>query len=144
MALITPLPIHSHLYAAPAVAPSEFSAACYRNKPSQSANVNSAVRLGYVSTGNATTTRSRKNSQWAATVSKRPHTRHTSHAGKNEPRMSKDGARLQLAQSVAESNSPQGGIRERWSKLPSSAEEGRAEAAMRPRLGWCWSRKSIL
>src|SRR5258708_482014 len=56
--------------------------------------------------GTASTTRADESTEWATAVSTSPSVRQTSHAGKKEPRISKDGARLQLVQSVSASGNP--------------------------------------
>ena len=61
----------------------------------------SAVRLGYVRIGAATMIWIRNSSHRKATVSSMPAARHTSQAGKKEPRMSKEGARPQPARTNA-------------------------------------------
>jgi hypothetical protein len=69
----------------------------YRKNASQSAKVNNAVRLGYTKTGKRSAMRRRKSNHLVRTVSRRATARQISHAGKNEPMMSKEGARAQLA-----------------------------------------------
>src|SRR5215831_946867 len=64
---------------------------------SQRANVNNAARLGYTKTGKTTVTSRRNSSHRNKTVSGILNTRQKSHAGKKEPRMSKEGARVHPA-----------------------------------------------
>src|SRR5262249_20565054 len=64
---------------------------------SQSANVNSAARLGYTKTGRTTVTSRRNRSNRNKTVSGILSTRQKSHAGKKEPKMSREGARVHPA-----------------------------------------------
>src|SRR6516164_8319038 len=70
-----------------------------RKKMSHSANANKAVRLGYTRIGTTIAMCRRNSSHRARKVSTMDTAKQTSHAGKNEPRMSKEGAREQLASS---------------------------------------------
>src|SRR5947207_2119690 len=70
---------------------------------SHSAKVKSAAKLGYISIGNAAFTRNRNSANRARAVSTIATMKHTSHAGKNEPSTSTDGAREQLDSSGATS-----------------------------------------
>ena len=66
---------------------------------SHSANANKNVRLGYTRIGTTIAMCMRNSSHRARKVSTMDTAKQTSHAGKNETRMSKEGAREQLASS---------------------------------------------
>src|SRR6516162_9393598 len=70
-----------------------------RKKISHSANANKAVKLGYTRIGTTTAMCKRNSTHRARKVSRIDAARQTIQAGKNEPRMSKEGAREQLASS---------------------------------------------
>src|SRR5260370_12928248 len=72
---------------------------------SHRANVKNAAKAGYAKIGNATLKRNRITSNRTRAVSTIATMKHTSHAGKNEPSTSRDGAREQLDSSGATSRS---------------------------------------
>src|SRR5580698_10867035 len=80
----------------------------YRKNASHSDKVTSAVRLGYAKTGSQSTTLTRINSHRTAMVSSTANARQASQAGKNDPRISNEGARVTASASSLrlESNRP--------------------------------------
>src|SRR5580692_2068686 len=71
----------------------------YRKNASHTDKVTSAVRLGYVKTGSQSATLTRISSHRTAMVSSTANARQTSQAGKNDPRISNEGARVTVSTS---------------------------------------------